>query len=93
MTEDDNVEWVAPVPGTWLRTFRLREWLPAPLTPLFETWLLDHLETACFKAMVTAGLRRFQGTPTLAGSSPDAKIAAIESIYLPSAEGGAYFEP
>jgi len=29
----------------------------------------------------------------LAGTMEDAKIAAIESILMPSAEGDAYFEP
>lgn len=36
--------WPAPRRGVWLRSIRLGEWLPEPITPLFETWLLDRLE-------------------------------------------------
>jgi pyruvate,water dikinase len=36
--------WPAPRRGVWLRTIRLGEWLPEPITPLFETWLLQRLE-------------------------------------------------
>ncbi len=39
----DATEWRAPLPGGWTRTFRFGEWLPEPLTPLFETWLLPRL--------------------------------------------------
>ena len=39
------VEWQAPLPGAWTRNFRLGEWLPDPLTPLFESWLLERLES------------------------------------------------
>jgi phosphohistidine swiveling domain-containing protein len=35
--------WVPPHKGWWLRNFRLGEWLPEPVTPLFETWLLPSL--------------------------------------------------
>jgi rifampicin phosphotransferase len=35
--------WVPPHQGWWLRNFRLGEWLPEPVTPLFETWLLPAL--------------------------------------------------
>jgi len=40
----ETVAWEAPLPGGWLRTIRLGEWLPEPVTPLFHTWLLDRLE-------------------------------------------------
>ncbi|MGH3402245.1 MAG: PEP/pyruvate-binding domain-containing protein, partial [Streptosporangiaceae bacterium] len=36
--------WPAPRRGVWLRTIRLGEWLPEPITPLFDTWLLERLE-------------------------------------------------
>jgi pyruvate,water dikinase len=36
--------WPAPRRGVWLRSIRLGEWLPEPMTPLFETWLLERLE-------------------------------------------------
>ena len=32
--------WQAPGGGYWMRNFRLGEWLPEPVTPLFEDWLL-----------------------------------------------------
>jgi phosphohistidine swiveling domain-containing protein len=38
------VEWQAPAPGGWMRHFRLGEWLPEPVTPLFESWLLARIE-------------------------------------------------
>ena len=40
----DLVEWKAPHPGCWIRNFRLGEWIGDPVTPSFETWLLDGLE-------------------------------------------------
>ena len=36
--------WEAPTPGHWRRDFRIAEWLPAPMSPSFETWLLPLLE-------------------------------------------------
>src|SRR5947208_17168152 len=53
MTE--HASWAAPSPGPWLRNFRLGEWLPDPITPLFESWLLERLETSCFRGMVADG--------------------------------------
>ncbi|MCL4519690.1 MAG: PEP-utilizing enzyme, partial [Thaumarchaeota archaeon] len=38
------VEWKPPHQGTWLRNFRLGEWLGEPVTPLFESWLLYRIE-------------------------------------------------
>jgi len=35
--------WVPPHKGWWLRNFRLGEWLPEPVTPLFESWLMPAL--------------------------------------------------
>lgn len=40
----DAVSWASPLPGAWLRDFRLGEWLGDPVTPLFESWLLTRLE-------------------------------------------------
>lgn len=40
----DPVSWTPPVPGWWMRNFRLGEWLPEPLTPLFADWLLPVLD-------------------------------------------------
>jgi rifampicin phosphotransferase len=39
----EQTAWVRPHQGWWLRNFRLGEWLPEPVTPLFETWLLPAL--------------------------------------------------
>lgn len=38
------VSWDPPVPGAFSRSFRLGEWIGAPVTPLFEDWLLGRLE-------------------------------------------------
>ncbi len=48
----DKIAWSAP-PGAWARNFRLGEWLGSPVTPLFETWLLDRIE-AGFQGSFTA---------------------------------------
>jgi pyruvate,water dikinase len=41
---EEAVTWSSPVGGGWMRNFRLGEWLPEPVTPLCETWLLDRIE-------------------------------------------------
>lgn len=41
----DPVDWHAPGPGLWQRNFRLGEWLPEPLTPLFADWVLPRIIT------------------------------------------------
>jgi pyruvate,water dikinase len=52
----DAVTWDPPGPGQWMRNFRLGEWLPDPMTPLFATWLLPLLEGGLQSAMrTTAG--------------------------------------
>jgi phosphohistidine swiveling domain-containing protein len=38
-----DVSWASPRPGGWMRTYRLGEWIGAPVTPLFESWLLPRL--------------------------------------------------
>jgi rifampicin phosphotransferase len=40
----DPVRWESPLPGGWMRNFRIGEWLPEPVTPLFDTWLLPRME-------------------------------------------------
>lgn len=50
----EAVSWDAPVPGLWLRMFRLGEWLGEPVTPLFETWFLDRAEARLFGCMEDA---------------------------------------
>lgn len=40
----EPVTWAAPGGGGWMRNFRLGEWLPEPVTPLAESWLLVRIE-------------------------------------------------
>lgn len=40
----DPVTWAAPGGGGWMRNFRLGEWLPEPVTPLCESWLVACIE-------------------------------------------------
>jgi rifampicin phosphotransferase len=40
----EAVSWEPTVLGCYVRNFRLGEWLGDPLTPLFESWLLNRLE-------------------------------------------------
>jgi pyruvate,water dikinase len=47
----DPVGWTPPSRGWWLRNFRLGEWLPEPVTPLFADWLLPILERGMATAM------------------------------------------
>lgn len=42
----DPVSWESPRPGGWTRIFRIGEWLPEPVTPLCDTWLLTRMEAA-----------------------------------------------
>jgi pyruvate,water dikinase len=39
-----DVSWEPPAPGGFTRQFRLGEWIGAPVTPLFESWLLTVME-------------------------------------------------
>jgi len=45
------VSWTPPGPGLWMRNFRLGEWLPEAVTPLFATWLLPVLEDGYLDGM------------------------------------------
>jgi phosphohistidine swiveling domain-containing protein len=47
----EPVTWSPPRSGWWLRNFRLGEWLPEPVTPLFADWLLPVLERGAARAM------------------------------------------
>jgi phosphohistidine swiveling domain-containing protein len=47
----DPVVWAPPGPGLWMRNFRLGEWLPEAVTPLFATWLLPALEDSYLDGM------------------------------------------
>lgn len=39
-----EVDWTSPVPGIYHRSLRFGEWLPEPITPLCESWLLTNME-------------------------------------------------
>jgi pyruvate,water dikinase len=54
----EPVSWTPPGPGLWMRNFRLGEWLPEAVTPLFATWLLPVLEDGYLDGMqATVGVR------------------------------------
>ncbi len=39
-----EVAWQSPAPGAYNRSLRFGEWISAPVTPLFESWLLSTME-------------------------------------------------
>jgi phosphohistidine swiveling domain-containing protein len=47
----EPVEWKPPRPGYWMRNFRLGEWLPEAMTPLFAEWLLELIEDGYLRGM------------------------------------------
>jgi rifampicin phosphotransferase len=47
----EPVEWKPPAPGYWMRNFRLGEWLPEAMTPLFADWLLALIEDGYLRGM------------------------------------------
>lgn len=47
----DTVEWTPPGPGLWTRNFRLGEWLPEAMTPLFADWPLHRIEAGYLDGM------------------------------------------
>jgi phosphohistidine swiveling domain-containing protein len=54
----DPVAWTPPGPGLWMRNFRLGEWLPEAVTPLFASWLLPVLEDGYLDGMcASVGVR------------------------------------
>jgi phosphohistidine swiveling domain-containing protein len=54
----EEVSWEPPGPGLWSRNFRLGEWLPEPMTPLFADWLLPLIENGYLDGMLdTVGAR------------------------------------
>jgi rifampicin phosphotransferase len=50
----EPVEWKPPTAGYWMRNFRLGEWLPEAMTPLFADWLLELIEGGYLRGMRTA---------------------------------------
>ncbi|WP_461171489.1 PEP-utilizing enzyme [Arthrobacter sp. Z1-9] len=54
----EPVAWPAPGKGAWLPNFRLGEWLPEPVTPLFMDWIIPCMDSAYNDAVFrSAGLR------------------------------------
>ncbi len=47
----EPVGWTPPAPGYWMRNFRLGEWLPEAMTPLFADWLLGLIEDGYLDGM------------------------------------------
>lgn len=70
----DPVDWTPPGPGLWVRNFRLGEWLPDPMTPLFADWLLQQLDEG-FEA----------GVRSTAGAGLDFPHAAVNGWYYTTA--------
>jgi phosphohistidine swiveling domain-containing protein len=57
----DSVSWTPPAPGAYTRQLRMGEWIGAPVTPLFESWLLSAMEDgmhAMFKEEIGQGAPR-----------------------------------
>ncbi|WP_248963311.1 PEP/pyruvate-binding domain-containing protein [Sphaerisporangium perillae] len=53
----EPVTWQPPGGGLWLRNFRIGEWLPDPVTPLFADWLLPRMDEGFREGMRdTAGV-------------------------------------
>ena len=64
----EPVVWVAPGKGAWLRNFRLGEWLPEPVTPLFMDWIVPCMDSAYNDAVFrSTGLRVPMGNATVNG--------------------------
>ncbi|MPZ14222.1 MAG: hypothetical protein GEU73_07325, partial [Chloroflexi bacterium] len=70
----EPVDWTPPSPGYWMRSFRLGEWLPEPMTPLFQDWLLERIEEGYL-----VGMRR------TAGATVPWRHAAINGWYYTAA--------
>jgi rifampicin phosphotransferase len=50
----EPAEWKPPRPGYWMRNFRLGEWLPEAMTPLFADWLLVLIEEGYLRGLRSA---------------------------------------
>ncbi|GAB5080495.1 PEP/pyruvate-binding domain-containing protein [Arthrobacter sp. AD-310] len=62
------VVWQPPGKGVWLRNFRLGEWLPEPVTPLFMDWLVPRLDAAYNRAVFrSAGISVTMGHAAVNG--------------------------
>ncbi len=47
----EAANWTPPGPGLWFRNFRLGEWLPEAMTPLFAEWVVPLLEAGYLEGM------------------------------------------
>ncbi|TAM68628.1 MAG: hypothetical protein EPN48_11635 [Microbacteriaceae bacterium] len=47
----DPISWEPPGPGLWARNFRIGEWLPEAMTPLFADWIIPRLESGYLDGM------------------------------------------
>jgi rifampicin phosphotransferase len=64
----EPVIWRPPGKGAWVRNFRLGEWLPEPVTPLFMDWIIPIMDAAYNDAVFhSAGLRVPMGHATVNG--------------------------
>ena len=84
----DPVAWTPPGPGLWACNFRLGEWLPEPVTPLFGDWLLPAFD-AGFRAGMRDTARAVVGFPygLVNGwyfATPNPRIAEIPAAVLRS---------
>src|SRR6266508_3510425 len=70
----EPADWTPPSAGFWMRNFRLGEWLPEPMTPLFQDWLLERIE-----AGYLVGMRR------TAGAAVRFRHAALNGWYYTAA--------
>ena len=53
----EPVTWEPPGKGVWLRNFRLGEWLPEPVTPLFMDWIVPVIDAGYHQAVTrSAGI-------------------------------------
>jgi pyruvate,water dikinase len=53
----DPVVWEPPGKGPWIRNFRMGEWLPEPVTPLFMDWLVPSIDASYNRAVTrSAGI-------------------------------------
>jgi hypothetical protein len=68
----ERVEWEPPAPGYWMRNFRLGEWLPEAMTPLFADWLLVLIEEGYLRGLSSGRAQPSpSGTPrSTAGTTP-----------------------
>ena len=64
-----------PGPSYWMRNLRLGEWLPEPVTPLFEDWMLR---------LINSGFAR--GSRADAGISAGLRHAIVNGWYYSTAE-------